>query len=232
MRTISVEEYQALTEFCIKHGVKYYDLQVELNDHLANAIEEIWTTKPAITFDEALEQVHKGFGKTGFRSFVKSKEIACQKRANKLFWNAFQSFFKWPHAVLVLLMILLYVIIYLQINSASISTIINILTIIIIIANIVPMVLAKKHSKKPAKPLLVTQYYGKSIIAALPDCLLATLFVNLLTQGSLFVSSYNLALYIMISSLQLICVIVAISTYHTSIALHKDAATHYPKAFT
>jgi len=231
MRTISVEEYQALTEFCIKHGVKYYDLQVELNDHLANAIEQIWTKNPAITFDEALEQVHKGFGKTGFRSFVKSKEIACQKVANKLFWNAFQSFFKWPHAVLVLLMILLYVIIYLQMMPKEWSLLIGISSFVIVLLDVILIISSTKQRKQEQQPLLSTRILSFNFLTAIiPSTLIGTQSDSL--WDGHFKQITTLPQFIFIAALQIFSIVVILASYYSNQRIIQEAQTNYPKAYT
>ena len=39
---LSAEQIERLYQFTRQHYVEYYDLQTELVDHLANAIEEQW----------------------------------------------------------------------------------------------------------------------------------------------------------------------------------------------
>jgi hypothetical protein len=50
--------------------VPYYDLQVELADHLANAIEEQMSSNRNLSFQKALENVHQSFGISGFAPLV------------------------------------------------------------------------------------------------------------------------------------------------------------------
>ncbi len=69
-RKITKEENEKLFEFCKRHYVYHYDLQIELVDHLASAIEEQWKTDSELGFDEALK---KSFGKFGISGF--SKEV-------------------------------------------------------------------------------------------------------------------------------------------------------------
>lgn len=54
------EQIQSLFTFCEKHFVKYYDVQVELVDHLANAVELEMQTNPKYSFERALEKVQVG----------------------------------------------------------------------------------------------------------------------------------------------------------------------------
>jgi hypothetical protein len=47
---LSQEQLQELFSFCEKHFVQYYDVQVELVDHLANAIEAEMAANPKRSF--------------------------------------------------------------------------------------------------------------------------------------------------------------------------------------
>lgn len=105
-RKISSEEYDQIFAFIKKHYVEYYDLQCELADHLANAIEEQWHNNPALSFDAALNIEFKKFGIFGFMEVVEQRQIALNKRYNKLIWQYFGEFFKLPKIVLTLLMVL------------------------------------------------------------------------------------------------------------------------------
>jgi hypothetical protein len=50
--------------------VEWYDLQTELVDHLANAIEQQWQENPKILFEDALQMEFKKFGVFGFMDVV------------------------------------------------------------------------------------------------------------------------------------------------------------------
>jgi hypothetical protein len=48
-----------LFTFTRQHYVEWYDLQSELVDHLANAIETQWQENPKLSFNEALNKEFK-----------------------------------------------------------------------------------------------------------------------------------------------------------------------------
>lgn len=101
-KTLNDTEITQLFQFCEKHFVPYYDVQVELVDHLANAIEEELSINENIGFQIALEKVYKSFGKSGFRKIIVEKEIAIAKQRSKLFWQSFRSFFNFPIVLVTL----------------------------------------------------------------------------------------------------------------------------------
>lgn len=109
IKRISDEEVEKLYAFTKKHFVYYYDLQVELVDHLANAIEEKWAEQPQLSFDDVLKAEFKKFGIFGFTGIVEKRQLALQKKYNKLLWGYFKEFFKLPKIMLTLALILFVV---------------------------------------------------------------------------------------------------------------------------
>lgn len=96
------EQIDQLYAFCRKKSVTFYDVQVELVDHLANAIEEKMAAQPALNFDEALQQVYKTFGTMGFGPVVREKEKAVRRSNTRLFWRQFREQWTWPKILVVL----------------------------------------------------------------------------------------------------------------------------------
>jgi len=86
-KKISQEQMQKLFTFTRQHFVEYYDLQAELADHLANAIEARWAEQPHLSFDEALQLEFKKFGIFGFSDIVEQRQKALTKRYYRLVWQ-------------------------------------------------------------------------------------------------------------------------------------------------
>lgn len=105
IKKVSDEEIEKLYAFTRKHFVDYYDLQVELVDHLANAIEEKWQQWPHLSFDDALKAEFKKFGIFGFTGIVEKRQLALQKKYNKLLWGYFKEFFRLPKIMLTIALI-------------------------------------------------------------------------------------------------------------------------------
>ncbi|PZR21280.1 MAG: hypothetical protein DI539_08450 [Flavobacterium psychrophilum] len=102
IKKISPEQNEQLFAFTIKHFVEYYDLQNELTDHLANAIEERWKTEPNLSFDEALKQEFKKFGIFGFMGVVESRQAALGKKYYRLMWGYMKEFIKIPQIMITI----------------------------------------------------------------------------------------------------------------------------------
>jgi hypothetical protein len=94
-----------LYTFTKQHYVEYYDLQTELVDHLANAIELEWESNPTLSFETLLNKEFKKFGVFGFMDVVEEKQKAMNKKYNNWVWNHFKEFFKLPKIIGTVLLI-------------------------------------------------------------------------------------------------------------------------------
>ena len=97
--TLSKEQIEQLFTFTQKKFVHWYDLQIELVDHLANKIEAEMAADKALSFERALGNVYASFGIFGFAKIVSEKQEALRKANNKLLWNAIKAEFSWPNLI-------------------------------------------------------------------------------------------------------------------------------------
>ncbi len=102
---LTIEQIQQLYGFTKQHYVEWFDLQSELVDHLANAIENQWETFPKRTFDEALQLEFKKFGVFGFMDVVEERQKFLHKKYLKLIWFYYKEFFKLPKIILTVCLI-------------------------------------------------------------------------------------------------------------------------------
>jgi hypothetical protein len=100
---LSDEQIQTLFSFTKRKGVHWYDLQLELVDHMACRIEEEITENSSLGFDAALDKVYKSFGLFGFAKVVQEKHKQLQRMAKKMWWKEVVSFLKWPRMSLLFL---------------------------------------------------------------------------------------------------------------------------------
>ncbi|MDV6167713.1 hypothetical protein R1T16_04705 [Flavobacterium sp. DG1-102-2] len=106
LKKVTAEQMDMLFEFTRKHYVEYYDVQCELVDHLANAIEERWETQPNLGFNEALHFEFKKFGIFGFTGIVEKRQLALGKRYEKLIWTCLKDFLSLPKVILTLVLVI------------------------------------------------------------------------------------------------------------------------------
>ncbi len=101
-KQLTKEQIESLHEFCEKHYVPYYDLQVELVDHLASAIESQWETEPELGFEKALNKTYSKFGVIGFSKVRMEREKELLKKYRRLMWRYVGQYYKLPKIILTI----------------------------------------------------------------------------------------------------------------------------------
>ena len=99
---LTTTQIQYIHDFVKRKYVDYYDVQIELVDHIATAIEEKIAESPKLDFYTALQQVYEGFGRFGFLKFVEEKEKQVQRRFRKMYQRETWRFFTLPKVLLTL----------------------------------------------------------------------------------------------------------------------------------
>ncbi|WP_179334012.1 hypothetical protein [Winogradskyella costae] len=103
---LTKEEIQFVDNYLIKNEVKYWDVRLELLDHIVSAVEDKITNE-GVSFNEALLDVHRGFGNQciefgvpkgkifesglyqsniGFKKFTKNKQKEISRKNRKRYW--------------------------------------------------------------------------------------------------------------------------------------------------
>lgn len=99
-RTLTDAEIGELYEFCYTQSVVHYDVQAELVDHLASAIETRWENEPNIGFEQALNDVYSAFGIYGFSKVRMAKEKELRQKYSRLQRKYIGEFFRLPKIIL------------------------------------------------------------------------------------------------------------------------------------
>lgn len=103
-RKLTNEEIDFLFTFVEQRDVKYYDVQMELVDHFASAIEKQWENNPELTFDEALRLEYKQFNKYDFNRIIDEKESALKKKYVRLQRKYVLEYFKLPKVLMTIVL--------------------------------------------------------------------------------------------------------------------------------
>ncbi|GAB3938427.1 hypothetical protein [Mucilaginibacter myungsuensis] len=91
---LNKEQLQQINAFINKRGFTYYDLKLEILDHMACKVEELMTADDKISLDHAISMAHGEFGVHGFSVFEDAMKSSLQKRYYKLFFTTFLSYLK------------------------------------------------------------------------------------------------------------------------------------------
>lgn len=86
-------QIQELENLCYAEGIYFYDIRIEMTDHLAQGIEQKMAQQPTLTFEEAKRETAQSLGVYGFHKIVEEKEAlianALRTRQRTLFWEYF-----------------------------------------------------------------------------------------------------------------------------------------------
>ena len=96
---LNQEQITQLFSFTKQHYVEYYDLQLELVDHLADGIELAMSESASLTFEQALHLEFKKFGIFGFMDVIEKRQAALTKKYHLLVWKHLKGFFRLPKII-------------------------------------------------------------------------------------------------------------------------------------
>lgn len=111
---VQVEELFKLVE---RNAIKYYDVQLEIVDHYATAIEEIWQKEPNLSFYHAQKRVYEEFW--DFKSLETEKRKSLEKKYRLAMWNSFKEWFSFPK---ILISFFAFLIVFQIVDTSSFWT--------------------------------------------------------------------------------------------------------------
>ena len=158
---LSKQQIDELFIFTEKKFVKWYDLQLELVDHLANKIEEELEQNPNTNLETALKKVYATFGIFGFARIVREKEESVRKFNDKLWKKEFLNLFVWPN---LLKSIAIFFILKVMVENIPVPYIVLTGMATSIINFIYQLRLNKKQSKENKKLLLTINGLTPNVI--------------------------------------------------------------------
>jgi len=151
---------QQLFAFCKKHYVRDYDLQLELVDHLSESIQSLMQEEK-ISFESALEKVHRSFGYKGFAGIVEAKQQALWKQAVTTRKKIFFSWFTPPRLAKTLGALTL-IFLSLQYFPPEVHQYIFLSAIIMVISfEIIVIIDAYRRYRKFKRPLMLLRNMGQ-----------------------------------------------------------------------
>lgn len=117
MKQLTKAEIQELFDLFKSHAIEYYDVQLEILDHYATSIEEIWETEPTLSFNDAKNRVYKEFW--DFKDLEKTKRKILEKKYEKEFLTEIKSWFTLPKILLYILFGIVIFELLKQVDSAA-----------------------------------------------------------------------------------------------------------------
>ncbi len=221
---LTTEQIQKLYKFTREHYVEYYDLQTELVDHLANAIEEQWQENPKLSFDEALRIEFKKFGVFGFMDVVEKRQAALGKKYSKLVLNNLKQFFCIPKIITTVAMVFIVFVFlkFLQKDLPILQITFAILTLLFFVGIIVLSRKIKKQTQLSGKKWLFKEIiFGYSSISGL---------INLPIQFSLHLKGEIFANWILLV-MSFLLILLALIEYIVLILIPSKAEDYLKETY-
>ncbi|WP_298149965.1 hypothetical protein [Flavobacterium sp.] len=196
-------QIQYLFDFTRQHYVEYYDLQSELVDHLANAIEQAISENPNLSFEQALNAEFKKFGIFGFMDVVEKRQGALTRKYHKMVWTHFMEFFRLPKIVLSLGAVVFgfYFLKSITYKEAVFASVLAVITFGLLLKMIIEVTLRRKKAEKKEKRWLFEEImygYGSVTSFFILPLQLIDLFYRkavFLSDIAMWVSSFLIVAY-------------------------------------
>jgi hypothetical protein len=221
---LTKEQIDYLFEFCQAQGVKYYDVQVELVDHLANGIEKELAEHSDWSFQKALDVVFVSFGYVNFKPLVRERQKTIQAYSRRLWWTLFKEQLRRP-AIWAVFGLFLFGYRLLSVRHQDLSFTICIGSAILILVVIFDgNYRLKRLEKRKGKDLLVTNLTGLPSFMA--NLNIAIIYVNLRIPGH--VTGLNILLA---GTVNFAYFLVCVAYYRTVKQQAKQVKRDYPDIF-
>lgn len=153
-------QMQTLITFIRMKKVRFYDVQLEIADHFATAIEEKWQENPDLPFEETMIQFYENFGDKEFKQLMKSKAKFVHKKWLSSTWRHFRTFFTWPKVLILVMMVLLFQQSFVLLQKPETLFKFCAFTIILMAIGMAAFLYWKKPTRKP----IMTYDYSQAIL--------------------------------------------------------------------
>ncbi len=100
---ISKEQYKLVNEYCSKTVKQFYDVELELTDHMVNYIED--RIKDPIQFTDLFNDIKKEFNPTVIQKIIKEKTISIEANIKNQLKTALVEFISLPKIALTFLLV-------------------------------------------------------------------------------------------------------------------------------
>lgn len=170
MTSLTKENIDHLFDFVKSKYVRYYDVQLELVDHLASAIEEEMNADSNLSFKAGLNKVYSRFPVTGFNNFIQEKTKGLQIFWAKKFFAFALDYFRFPKIILTIGITLILFLLsqqVLQFGSLQMNGLSLALIVLIIVQWVTFLMLPKAFTRADNNNLLSVSAFKGLIFTAL-----------------------------------------------------------------
>lgn len=106
---LTAEQIKYVSNYVKSFDIKWYELQVELTDHMVTSMEEIWEKDPELSFHQVKQYAEDKFGRNGFKAIENERKNILQKEYNSNQRKMIATYLNFPKIIgSVLLVIVIY----------------------------------------------------------------------------------------------------------------------------
>lgn len=106
---LNKEQITYIENYIKSFDIKYYEVYMEILDHMVLSVEAILEENKEISFEDAVVKAkNEGFGKKGFKGMMDEKLKLAQKQATKQNHKMIKEYFTFPKIVLTLFIFICY----------------------------------------------------------------------------------------------------------------------------
>ena len=106
---LTTEQIEYVSNYVKSFDIKWYELQVELTDHMVNSMEEIWGKEPELTFHQVKQYAEDCFGRNGFNAIEEDRTQILRKEFRNAQRKMITEYLRFPKIIgSILLGILIY----------------------------------------------------------------------------------------------------------------------------
>jgi hypothetical protein len=225
---LTKEQINTLFTFCEKHSVRHYDVQVELVDHLANAIEDRMRSGKDLSFEAALKKVYDGFGAMGFGRMVSSRSLALETQYSRQRNKLFLSWFSWPKIGMTVLVISVLIVTAQYFSGPVRFYVTGCIQVAVFLYELFCMGAAVRLRRSQSKKLVSTD-----VVVGMPVAI-GFFFSFMLTQTIVFEHDIDYCTpirYVLLNIFSLLLFVIAKGYLQTLRQVFSTAVTQFPAAF-
>ncbi|MDP1844928.1 MAG: hypothetical protein Q8K64_16040 [Sediminibacterium sp.] len=224
---LTTVQINQIKKYC-NHTSKYYDVEIELVDHIAAYIED--RMEHEADFERLFEYLKTKFSKTDIALIVKEKKHSILQKARTQCWNEFLSYFSWPKIGLTFLLTALVIIIDLNINiEKKFPAMFHILNLLNLSYGYGKFRITTKNIKEIIQPVLSLHVIYKFHLLSISPMLIY-LFLSITKMNdsiTIPIEIYKISLYVFP-----IFILHVLAWRKTYIDLHIKIRTDYSNAFS
>ncbi|MCZ8230011.1 hypothetical protein [Flavobacterium sp.] len=101
---LTTEQINYIENYIQSFDIKWYEIQVELTDHMVAIMEEIWEQDPELTFHQVKYQAEQRFGSGYFKTIVAERKTILHKEYNRQQRKMVGEFLRFPKIIASILL--------------------------------------------------------------------------------------------------------------------------------